>query len=266
MHQHNPDKPPFNLQPYPPPPPYTNETSIVNALVSMFYLALTVAELSLQLGLLAVATVVNFLPGQQQLATDHSLRHNISLNPSDHITSPSPPPSPSTAAQPHLSHRTFRPLYLPIRHFLRLFPQTEAPDTEWFATERVQSEDVDMYDEHGEYNHGLHLEDLTQDDLDMDEAEATAVTQSTISPTDTSENISSVTSSPTISLDRDSTFLPSSGELICDNCRVHRDHYDNLHPEMATISNIGWHCSPPSGSRVWFVVSVGRNIGVFDSW
>lgn len=260
MHKNDPDKPPFDSQPSPPPPPPThmNEPSIANTLVSMLYLVLTIAELSLQFGLLAVATAITFIPGQQQLVAEHS------ISPSDYVMSL--PPSPSTTVQLHLPCRTFRPLYLPIRHFLRLFPQTEDLDTEWFATERMQSEDIDMYDEHGEYDHGLHLEDLTQDDLEMDGAEAAAVTQSTMSSlTDTLENSFSAILSPTVVLDHTS-MLPSSDELICDSCRQHKEHYNNLHPEMATINNIGWHCSPPSGSRVWFVVAVGRNIGVFDSW
>lgn len=263
MHKRDPDdEPPFNLQPTPP-HPLLNEPSIANSVVSLLYLVLTIVELSLQLGLLAVATATNSIP-QQQPASENSLHLNIGLSPSNHTMSL--PPSPSTTVQPDLSPRTFRPHYLPIRDFLRLFPHTETPDTEWFATERMQSEDVDMYDDHGEYEHGLHLEDLTQDDLDMDGAEAAAVTQSTISLNDTFGNHSSVTLSPAVSLEHNSTLLPSSGEGICDNCRLNREHYDNLHPETATVSTVGWDCSPPSGSRLWFVVAVGRNIGVFDNW
>lgn len=260
MHKHDPDEPPSNPQPLPP----LNEPSIAKALVSMFYLALSVAELSLQLGVLAVATTINFIPGPQQAVINHSLEVEVSRSPTSHTTSL--PPSPAATALVHLPQRTFRPHYLPLRDYLRLFPQVEAPDAEWFATERMQSEDVDLYDEYGEYDHGLHLEDLTQDDLEMDEAEVAAVTQSTASLTITLANSTPVISAPAVSIDHNTTSSLSSVEPICDNCRAHRQHYDYPHPEMATIDSVGWHCSPPSESRAWFVIAVGRNIGVFDSW
>lgn len=141
-------------------------------------------------------------------------------------------------------------------------------DTKWFATETIRSEDVNLYDEHGEYETGLHLEDLTRADLEMDDEEAAVVTQSVASFAGTFGNSSSVilASSPVSTHSASIITVSSPVPTLCDNCRANCDSFDGAYPEPATISNIGWYCSPVSESQAWFVVSVGRNIGVFDNW
>lgn len=249
--------------------------SIVTALVSTLYMALTLAELSIQLTLLAVATAIDFIPvpqpvngtvqlssstGPTEISSDSgraSARTSI-----EHIDTPPSSPS-STVVQLLPEPRTFRPHYLPIRDFLRLFPHTDAPDAPWHATESMRSEDADLYDDHGEYDHGLQLWDLTQEDLEMDDIEAAEVTHSNMSVTETFGLIPSPVSSLSAT---SSVTSPSPDIIMCPNCRMHRNHYNFSRPEAATLDNIGWHCSPPSESAVWFVVAVGRRISVFDNW
>lgn len=275
--------------------------SIATALARIFYLVLTVTELSLQLALLAVVAAIGFIPAQHPVndatlsnsptrifahpvAPEHSPEFSVLAGAPQSLTSQtsSPEHSPSASIQSLPMPRTFRPYYLPIVHFLRLFPHTEEPDAEWHTPEPICSEEIDLYDDLGEYNHGLQLEDLTQDDLALDDAEVAELARSCVSIADTFGNhpsvilttpsSSSTTLAPPADLictttpSSDSTTLAPPADLICANCRAHRDHYDNSHPETATLQNIGWYCSPSSTSRAWFVVSVGRMIGVFDNW
>lgn len=282
MHKAYPEpepSPPENNSPSPTAP------SIKSAIASTVYLVFAVAELSLQLSLLAVATAINLIPFQQQpvantmqlstSATDqssdpliHPMDDGTALSHSTAEYAPSPAPSPSTPVQPLLESHIFRPHYLSIRQFLRLFPLTEPMDTEWFATEVIRSEDINLYDEHGEYETGLHLEDLTQADLDMDDDEVAVVTQSVASLADTFGNTSSVILAPSPVSTHSASIVTVSSPvpILCDNCRTNYNPFDDAYPETATISNIGWYCSPVSESRAWFVVPVGRNIGVFDNW